>query len=174
MLGKRHGLASTTTAIMTNDDLTAREEVQAWSKHDPNRVGFAYPLHDVGLSMAPVAVRLAWAREALDAGHDVNKLHHRMGRPLQTAIDEPHNRDDRTGVRLSRCENIDVVKWLLDHGADPRLRNSFGQSAMDDAWVMSRLRREKDKRTEDDVTVADFLDQAREMMIQVARKLEGE
>ncbi|KAI1762358.1 hypothetical protein GGR53DRAFT_502024 [Hypoxylon sp. FL1150] len=157
---------------MSSDDHASSEEMQAWAKYNPNHNGFAYPLHDVGLSMAPVAVRLAWAQEALEAGHDVNKLHHRMGRPLQTAIDEPHNRDDRTGARLGRCENIDVVKWLLDHGADPRLRNSWGQTAMDDAWVMSRLGREKDNRTEDDDMVADFLDQARDMMVQVARKLE--
>ena len=34
--------------------------------------------------------------------------------------------DDRTGARRGRCESLDLVRWLLDRGADPRLRDARG------------------------------------------------
>ena len=30
---------------------------------------------------------------------------------------------------------LDVVKWLLEHGSHPRIRDSLGQFAVDRAWA---------------------------------------
>ncbi|KAI1378779.1 hypothetical protein F4677DRAFT_465882 [Hypoxylon crocopeplum] len=150
---------------MSTQTLITLEDIEYWARDNPNN-GYPYPLHDVGLSLAPVVLRLAWAEEALASGHDVNKLHARMGRPLHAAIENPQNIDDRTRAVLGRYENVDLVKWLLDHDADPRLRDLQGKSPMDEALCQSRYHKEKGS------SVAEFWDQARQMMIQAGKKLE--
>ncbi|KAI1417117.1 hypothetical protein F5Y13DRAFT_153700 [Hypoxylon sp. FL1857] len=151
---------------MSDEKNATTEDMERWAKDNPNGGGYAYPLHDIGMIFAPIAVRLAWAEEALAAGHDVNALHPRMGRPLQAALDDAH----RTGTPPGRAENLDLIRWLLDHGADPRLRDLDGRTPMDIAWVSGRQWR--DEHTEAGDAMADFLDQARAMMIEAARKLE--
>ncbi|KAI2603813.1 uncharacterized protein GGS25DRAFT_505566 [Hypoxylon fragiforme] len=149
-----------TIRTLTEDD------IEYWSGDRPDK-GYLYPLHDVGLSVAPVILRISWAEEALANGHDVNRLHSAMGRPLHTAIENPQHMDCRTGAVLDHYESLDLVRWLLERGADPRLRDTRGKSAMDRAWCLARYRKEQRD------PLAGFWDQARAMMVRAARKLEG-
>lgn len=82
------------------------------------------PLHSEPLSTHPVEVKLANIRAAIAAGADVNGLDesdpacHREGRPLDACLRVTHMASGATFY-----SNLDVIKVLLDHSADPRLRN---------------------------------------------------
>lgn len=79
-------------------------------------------LHTVPLGGAPIEVKLARMRKAIDAGADVNGLDyslpkgHRDGRPLHACLRVTHMAGNAT-FRV----NDQVIQFLLDQGADPRL-----------------------------------------------------
>lgn len=83
------------------------------------------PLHGEPLSTHPVEVKLARIREAIAAGADVNGLDdsdpacHREGRPLDACLRVTHMANGATFY-----SNDDVIELLLEHGADPRLRDT--------------------------------------------------
>ncbi|KAI0103495.1 hypothetical protein F4814DRAFT_452841 [Daldinia grandis] len=143
-----------------------QEDIEYWARDNPNRPGSRpeIRIQSICQSLAPVALRITWAEEAIAAGLDVNQLLPHSARPLQEAIENPQNRDWRTMATLDHYESLDLVRWLLDHGADPRLRDWVAVSAIDEALI-NKLRN-KDSPT------AEFYDQARKMMIEAARKLE--
>ncbi|KAL1849881.1 hypothetical protein Daus18300_013138 [Diaporthe australafricana] len=82
------------------------------------------PLHSESLSTHPVEIKLANIRAAIAAGADVNGLdeseptYHREGRPLDACLRVTHMANGATFY-----SNVDVIKVLLEHGADPRLRD---------------------------------------------------
>lgn len=79
-------------------------------------------LHTVPLGAASLEVKLAKMRQAIAAGADVNGLDyslpkgHREGRPLHACLRRTHMAGNATF-----SSNDQVVQFLLDHGADPRL-----------------------------------------------------
>lgn len=81
-------------------------------------------LHSEPLGTHPVEVKLANIRAAIAAGIDVNGLDesdpvcHREGRPLDACLRVTHMAHGATFYG-----NLDVIKVLLEHGADPRLRD---------------------------------------------------
>ncbi|KAM0282356.1 hypothetical protein ACHAQH_003035 [Verticillium albo-atrum] len=91
------------------------------------------PLSEIGQCLDPIATRLQWAKQALDAGHDANELdlntdwRRNKGRPLHSALEHPGRMDDVTGEDRGRNESLDLVKFLLERGADPRLRDCTGK-----------------------------------------------
>lgn len=82
------------------------------------------PLHSEPLSTHPVEVKLANIRPAMAAGADVNGLDesdpacHREGRPLDACLRVTHMASGATFH-----SNVDVIEVLLEHGADPRVRD---------------------------------------------------
>ncbi|KAI8965409.1 hypothetical protein F5Y11DRAFT_9509 [Daldinia sp. FL1419] len=145
-----------------------QDDVEYWARENPNRPGCRpeIKLLSICQSLAPVALRISWAEEAIATDLDVNQLLPHSSRPLQEAIENPQNHDWRLNIPLDHYESLDMVRWLLDHGADPRLRDWVSVSAIDEALI-NKLRN-KDSPT------AEFYDQARKMMIEAARKLEAE
>ncbi|RYP68490.1 hypothetical protein DL771_006642 [Monosporascus sp. 5C6A] len=136
------------SAIIEKLNLT-EEEQKEYDRHNPNS-------------------------EAIARGCGVNELGYRISRPLRplhAAIENPGSMD-RTGKFHDRLESLDMVRFLLAHGADPRLR--AGQAGipwyrwltpMDEALYQARHCREagsSDYR---------FWEEAREMMIEAAKKL---
>ncbi|KAH8733951.1 hypothetical protein BGZ61DRAFT_529174 [Ilyonectria robusta] len=73
---------------------------------DTNPNDGSLPLHHIGKRRDRIWVRLAWAREAIHAGHDVNELdpnpvpEDNLGRPLHAALLHPGNIDEETGIPL--------------------------------------------------------------------------
>ncbi|KXJ91836.1 hypothetical protein Micbo1qcDRAFT_233218 [Microdochium bolleyi] len=95
---------------------------------NPNNNKQTQPLFDIAeLDQHPLDLRLAWARQALAAGHDVNRLDqnpHRLanfGRPLHCALREP------------LPDNLELIRFLIEQGADPRLRDCRNQKSATDA-----------------------------------------
>lgn len=80
------------------------------------------PLHSEPLGTHPVEVKLANIRAAIAAGADVNGLNesdlvcHWEGRPLDACLRVTH-----MAAGATFYGNLDVIKVLLEHGADPRL-----------------------------------------------------
>ncbi|KAJ3534815.1 hypothetical protein NM208_g7392 [Fusarium decemcellulare] len=74
---------------------------QDYASNNPNR--YRNPLHEIGQMLEPIAVRLAWAEEAIAAGADPNALEEdprwetNRHRPLHAALDHPGDRDAYTG-----------------------------------------------------------------------------
>ncbi|EEY23751.1 predicted protein [Verticillium alfalfae VaMs.102] len=98
------------------------------------------PLTEIGQCLDPIETRLQWAKQAVDAGHDVNELdlntdwRRNKGRPLHSALEHPGRMDEMTAHDRGRNESLDLVKFLLERGADPRLRDCRGkETAMDRA-----------------------------------------
>lgn len=83
------------------------------------------PLHGEPLTNHPVEVKLARIREAIAAGADINGLDdsdpacHREGRPLDACLRMTHMASGATFY-----SNVHVIELLLEHGADPRLRDT--------------------------------------------------
>ena len=80
------------------------------------------PLFREPLSNHTVEVKLAAVRAAIEAGADVNQLDddptgHNEGRPLDACLNLPH-----MAGSADVTTNLPVIKMLLEHGADPRLR----------------------------------------------------
>ncbi|KAK8080893.1 hypothetical protein PG997_008711 [Apiospora hydei] len=113
--------------------------------------------------------QLAWARQALADGHDVNKVYthpdpnHKFGyrgRPLHECIEYP----PYCRPCLHRAESLDLIRFLLDNGADPRLKDRYGKvTPMDRAQLwMAR-----------ETTNLSFLREALKLMEIKARSLDG-
>ncbi|KAF4986180.1 hypothetical protein FDECE_16083 [Fusarium decemcellulare] len=103
---------------------------QDHTSNNPNK--YRNPLHEIGQMLEPIAIRLAWAEEAIAAGADPNALEENprwetnRHRPLHAALDHPGDRDVYTGQDRGRAESLDLIRFLLDKGADPRLRDCRG------------------------------------------------
>lgn len=82
------------------------------------------PLHHEPLSAHTVEKKLARMRAAIAAGADVNGLDesepicHREGRPLDACLRVSHMPNGPFFY-----ENVHAIELLLEHGADPRLRD---------------------------------------------------
>lgn len=82
------------------------------------------PLFAEPLSRHPVEEKLARIREVIAAGADVNGLDdsepacHREGHPLDACLRVTHMANGATFY-----DNVHVIELLLEHGADPRLRD---------------------------------------------------
>ncbi|RFU36214.1 hypothetical protein B7463_g88, partial [Scytalidium lignicola] len=95
---------------------------------------FKYPLLYIPASYIPIDEKIALMKQAIEAGDNVNQLdptpdrRYSRGRPLNVAVDS----DILSPAHLK--ENIPVVKFLLEHGADPRLPGGAlsSGSAIDD------------------------------------------
>lgn len=143
-------------------------------KRDPNPNKHAKPLHEIGYMLDPIEQRLAWAREAVEAGRDVNQLddaadwRRNLGRPLHAALEHPGCFDDATGKTKDRYESLDLVRFLLDHGADPRLRCCRGQDSPID------VARAQAASNANNARVREFNEKALEMMVESAKIKDGE
>ncbi|KAH7165671.1 hypothetical protein EDB81DRAFT_942678 [Dactylonectria macrodidyma] len=103
---------------------------------DPNRG--TLPLHKVCDLPVNITRRLAWAREALRNGHDINQLdpdqsEHHLGRPLHVALDKTGCSLGVNRLTANKYDRLELVDLYLQKGADPRLRDRFGVSAIDKA-----------------------------------------
>ncbi|RYP51098.1 hypothetical protein DL768_003504 [Monosporascus sp. mg162] len=158
------------SAIVEKLKLT-EEEQKRYDRDNPNKHG-RYALHEACLAIEPIAWRLNWASEAIARGCDVNELNDRISRPLRPLHEAIENPGSRTGKFHDRFESLDMVRFLLAHGADPRLRAGRADTPryrwltpMDEALCEARRSREagySDYR---------FWEEAREMMIEAAKKL---
>ncbi|KAF4983551.1 hypothetical protein FZEAL_1086 [Fusarium zealandicum] len=98
---------------------------------NPNK--YRFPLHEIGQMLDPIAARLAWAQEAIAAGKDPNALEddarweRNRNRPLHAALDHAGDRDVHNGRDRGHAESLDLIKFLIDQGADPRLRDCLGK-----------------------------------------------
>lgn len=98
------------------------------------------PLHTIGAMPVSTKVRLAWTREAVIKGHDVNRLdpdtnalNHR-GRPLHQVLDNNGCSQDDLSTFSNEPDGILLVEFYLLCGADPRLKDRFGWwSCLDEA-----------------------------------------
>ncbi|RXG43008.1 hypothetical protein VDGE_06145 [Verticillium dahliae] len=129
------------------------------------------PLTEIGQCLDPIETRLQWAKQALDAGHDVNELdlntdwRRNKGRPLHSALEHPGRMDEMTAHDRGRNESLDLVKFLLERGADPRLRDCRGkETAMDRARCVLGSPVGDVERS--------FVDEALRLMEEAARKME--
>ena len=153
-----------------------REKAAAAKKADANPNKYPSPLHEIGQMHEDIATRLAWAEEALatrgegevnalDGGTDWRTS---RGRPLHAALSLPGNVDQWTGERRARFESLDLLRFLLDRGADPRLRDARGLDTPADL-----ARWELRTRADDDPSRG-FYEQAIQMLEEAAKKIEGE
>ncbi|KAH7145925.1 hypothetical protein B0J13DRAFT_666593 [Dactylonectria estremocensis] len=98
------------------------------------------PLHEVAGIDISIRRCLTWAREALENGHDANKLdlessaEKDLGRPLHAAL---HDRRQPTIPRITgkqkRYESLDLIDLFLEHGADSHLMDQEGKTPMEKA-----------------------------------------
>lgn len=146
---------------------------QSTSKRDPNPNRYPNPLHEIGYMLDPIEQRLAWAQEAVTAGQDVNQLddttdwRRNLGRPLHAALEHPGCLDDATGKIKDRDESLDLVRFLLDHGADPRLRCCRGKDSPID---VARAQAANPSNT---TRLREYNKKALAMMEEVAKRKDG-
>ncbi|KAK7926812.1 hypothetical protein PG985_003810 [Apiospora marii] len=144
-----------------------------WREHPYEKSPFLdseYPFHATILHLnASTDAKLAWIKQALADGHDVNRVyshpepHHKFGyrgRPLHEAIEWP----PYCNPCIGDPSNLVLVRFLLDNGADPRLKDRYGK-----ATPMDRARWWLNVKSVD----SDFLREALEMMEKKARILDG-
>ena len=159
-----------------NPQPLVKEKVAETKKVDANPNKYPSPLHEIGQMHEDIATRLAWAEEALatrgegevnalDGGTDWRTS---RGRPLHAALSLPGNVDAWTGERRARFESLDLLRFLLDRGADPRLRDARGLDTPADL-----ARWELRTRADDDPSRG-FYEQAIQMLEEAAKKIEGE
>lgn len=138
----------------------------------PNPNQFPNPFHEIGQSLEEISIRLDWAEEALAAGRDVNELDRipdwriNRGRPLHAALEHTGRLDPQTGKERERNESLDLVQWLLKHGADPRLKDYRGiQTPIDQAREQLRISKNKNVKA--------FYKDSIALMQEAVDKLEG-
>ena len=146
------------------------------TKADANPNKYQSPLHEIGEMHEDIATRLTWAEEALakrgegvvNALDDGTDWRRNRGRPLHAAPSLPGHVDAWTGERRARFESLDLLRFLLDRGADPRLRDARNLDTPADL-----ARWELKTRAADDSTRG-FYEQAIQMLEDAAKKIEGE
>ncbi|KAI8180248.1 hypothetical protein K4K51_002831 [Colletotrichum sp. SAR 10_75] len=87
-----------------------------------------FPFHHLAWNEDSIEQRLAWAKQAVDEGYDINAVYKpsmdppypkdTVSTPLMEILDYPMNYNQKT----NRMDDIVLVKFLLDNGADPRVR----------------------------------------------------
>ncbi|KAK8052497.1 hypothetical protein PG993_003882 [Apiospora rasikravindrae] len=144
-----------------------------WREHPYEESPFLdseHPFHAIIMYGGSTHNQLAWARQALADGHDVNKVYthpdsdHKFGfrgRPLHECIEYP----PYCYPCLQRAETIDLIRFLLENGADPRLKDRY-----DKVTPMDRARLWMTKES----TNLSFLQEALKMMERKARSLDDE
>ncbi|RYP23192.1 hypothetical protein DL765_001277 [Monosporascus sp. GIB2] len=160
------------SAIIEKPNSTEKEQKE-YDELNPNKYG-GYSLHGACLAIAPISWRLSWASEAIVRGCDVNELDgiYQPLRPLHAAIENPGDVDYRTGKLHDRFESLEMVQFLLAHGADPRLQAGQAHipkrhwlTPMDVALSNARYHRESG------FSVYRFWEEARDLMIEAAKNL---
>lgn len=139
------------------------------------------PYHTIGCMLEPASTRIRLAELALARGHDVNQLdiwnpyNRNLGRPLHQAVEAklPSFLDEDTNRVV--WEDLEWLRWLLDHGADPRLNDVSGQkSAIDETQSYIRLGESQgSRRRQDPTSDIHYYDEALKLMKGAARKIEG-
>lgn len=133
------------------------EYMVSYERDDPTRG--EYPLHDIALmSGHPIELRLAWAETVIAAGTDPNELYldnpaRELNRPLHCLLDNN-----------APPANLQLVRFLLDHGADPRLRdvqNRLSPMHLARFWIKGELGHKE------------YCQDALKMMEAAAKKLDG-
>lgn len=88
-----------------------------------------FPFHHIVWRVDPIETRMAWAEQAIAAGHDLNAIYSAsldgnfpkdsQSRPLAEALFWPQNYNSAT----DRMDDLDLLQLFLDKGADPRLKD---------------------------------------------------
>ncbi|KAL1857024.1 hypothetical protein Daus18300_010470 [Diaporthe australafricana] len=88
-----------------------------------------FPFHHIAWSDDPIETRMAWAEQAIAAGHDLNAIYSAsldgnfpkdsQARPLAETLFWPQNYNSAT----DRIDDLDLLQLYLDQGADPRLKD---------------------------------------------------
>ncbi|KAI1414022.1 hypothetical protein F5Y13DRAFT_188544 [Hypoxylon sp. FL1857] len=126
--------------------------------------GSKFPFHVLPTVRASLAFKIAWAEGAFKAGEDVNTLHPYDGTALHVVMRKRNVPSYESHLDFS--DDLKWVEWLLDHGADPRLRDGVGGcSAMDDAILYAAVQKEMD-------SPIDFFVKSHQLMVQAAKLLE--
>ncbi|EMR62172.1 hypothetical protein MGN70_005916 [Eutypa lata] len=134
------------------DDIKA-----SYDRNNLNRV--EYPLHEIGQMEDPIEIRLAWAEEAIAAGNDPNELDIYGG--LSRGLDRPLHCAVNGG---GPPENLQLVRFLLDRGADPRLRDA--RNRLTPMWLAELWSKGDEKLP------SNYYPEALKMMKAAAKKLD--
>jgi hypothetical protein len=102
-------------------------KLQELIEYYENRLQHQTYLHSAPLGDENNTTRLRYMRAAIAMGSDVNELdatrsiHYNHGRPLHCVL-------DWRGFRGP--DNIEILQFLLDQGADPRLQDRHGMTPL--------------------------------------------
>ena len=149
-----------TTHKTNNYEIPSMDDIKAsYDRNNLNRV--EYPLHEIGQMEDPIEIRLAWAEEAIAAGNDPNELDIYGG--LSSGLDRPLHCAVSGG---GPPENLQLVRFLLDRGADPRLRDA--RNRLTPMWLAELWSKGDEKLS------SNYYPEALKMMKAAAKKLDGE
>ncbi|OTA91162.1 hypothetical protein M434DRAFT_13364 [Hypoxylon sp. CO27-5] len=125
-----------------------------------------YPMHGLASYPGPFMSKIPLGQEILNSGENINRLHPKKGTALHIAVKglELYN---PYGNSISYFDGLKFLKWMLDNGADPRLRNrDGGRSSIDEAVLCVEEQKKLDAPFH-------FFEDARILMIVAAKHLEG-
>ncbi|OTA64033.1 hypothetical protein K449DRAFT_432539 [Hypoxylon sp. EC38] len=124
-----------------------------------------FPMHGLASYPGPFLCKIPLGQEILNSGENINRLHPKKGTALHIAVKglELYN---PYGNSISYFDGLKFLKWLLDNGADPRLRNrDGGRSSIDEAVLCVEEQKKLDAPFH-------FYEDARILMIVAAKHLE--